>query len=378
MQKQKTKVNNNTNNKVRQKNITLQINNQDNQESNSTTRNNLKQHKIKSQIKNHETNDTQTKPRQQILNSQNHQNLPDKNQEPRIIISTFDVGPIPTNNSDIIVPLYAPTPKVKVTLNINDSHFETCALIDSGASVNVLSETFASTMNIKLIELEQPILVLLADGTPSSSGPAKYRSQPIQMIFDENNYLVSFLVTHVPKTDIILGAPWLSVHNDLNLARIFETSRNIIISSEKQTSTNQNENNSSTLLKFEPEPSNANLLNNKSETHCATPPTTKLDVISATTLITQPKLTLKFTSKTKPETTLVNELITAPESNLIETKQHEMKPAIILINKPEMNPETIMNIEPETTPQLDKTINQNAKATTTNAQPEIPIEYTDL
>ena len=86
------------------------------------------------------------------------------------------------------------------------------ALLDSGAIEMFMDRKMAAKYGFKLQKLERPVTVRNVDGTNISAGAITYQ-------VEVNVYYKSYIkkmrmdVYNLRKTDIILGMPWLQVHN---------------------------------------------------------------------------------------------------------------------------------------------------------------------
>jgi len=86
------------------------------------------------------------------------------------------------------------------------------ALLDSGATEMFMDRKMAAKYGFKLQKLERPVTVRNVDGTNISAGAITYQ-------VEVNVYYKSYIkkmrmdVYNLRKTDIILGMPWLQVHN---------------------------------------------------------------------------------------------------------------------------------------------------------------------
>jgi len=85
-------------------------------------------------------------------------------------------------------------------------------LVDSGASSNFLSESWARTVHLKLEELDVPRDLILADGTSSRvMRIARKTTVCIGGYRDE----IDFYVTSLGRYNLILGTPWLRTVNPM-------------------------------------------------------------------------------------------------------------------------------------------------------------------
>ena len=89
---------------------------------------------------------------------------------------------------------------------------EKIALIDSGAMICCIDLEFAREMKWPLQKLWQPTLARNADGTNNSSGLIRYKIR-LTLLIDGKKIEQDFFATRLEKEKIILGHPWLTVHN---------------------------------------------------------------------------------------------------------------------------------------------------------------------
>lgn len=94
----------------------------------------------------------------------------------------------------------------------NDS-FEFTALIDSGSALNLIHQDLVTTFNIPVLQCDPPIKVNAVNNKPIGSGITQ-QTQPMKMqvgLFHRET--ITFYVIDSPCHEIILGYPWLSVHD---------------------------------------------------------------------------------------------------------------------------------------------------------------------
>lgn len=98
--------------------------------------------------------------------------------------------------------------KNKFSVNI-----KSLALLDSGASAHGFVDIdYAHKNNLELIRLDFPRSLQVFDGTESASGNITHFAKTTLTIagHSENSFL---LVTRLANFDIVLGLPWLRLHN---------------------------------------------------------------------------------------------------------------------------------------------------------------------
>ena len=89
---------------------------------------------------------------------------------------------------------------------------ETIALIDSGAMICCVNLEFAREMKWPLQKLWRPTLARNADGTNNSGSLIRYKIR-LMLLIDGKKIEQDFFTTRLEKEKIILGHPWLTIHN---------------------------------------------------------------------------------------------------------------------------------------------------------------------
>ncbi len=106
------------------------------------------------------------------------------------------------------------TLEVPVTIMLENSQFDSLALIDSGAAGNFIDINFAKAHSLPLIPCESGVAVAALDGRPLGTGHIKLTTKDITMktgsLHTESIRLFAIVSPHKP---IILGLPWLVKHN---------------------------------------------------------------------------------------------------------------------------------------------------------------------
>jgi len=86
------------------------------------------------------------------------------------------------------------------------------ALLDSGAIELFMSKKCVERGGFKLIKLERPIIVRNVDGIGNSGGSITHEVE-VNLYFKGHVERVRMDVCNLGKTEVILGMPWLQVHN---------------------------------------------------------------------------------------------------------------------------------------------------------------------
>ena len=103
---------------------------------------------------------------------------------------------------------------LKVGLEKLESHEGVAvkALLDSGATGLFMDITFAKEKGFKMEKLKKPLLVRNVDGTMNAGGAIMHQVE-CNMFFKGHIEKVRMDVYNLGKTEVILGMPWLAVHN---------------------------------------------------------------------------------------------------------------------------------------------------------------------
>jgi len=86
------------------------------------------------------------------------------------------------------------------------------ALLDSGATGMFMNRQTAARHGFKLQKLERPIAVRNVDGTNNSRGAITYQVE-CNVFYKGHIERMRMDVCDLGKTEVILGMPWLQVHN---------------------------------------------------------------------------------------------------------------------------------------------------------------------
>ena len=86
------------------------------------------------------------------------------------------------------------------------------ALLDSGAIGLFMDTTFAKEKGFKIEKLKKPLLVRNVDGTANAGGAIMHQVE-CNMFFKGHVERARMDVCNLEKTELILGMPWLAVHN---------------------------------------------------------------------------------------------------------------------------------------------------------------------
>jgi len=103
---------------------------------------------------------------------------------------------------------------MKVGLEKLESHEEVVvkALLDNGATGLFMDMTFAREKGFKMERIKNPLLVKNVDGTVNTGGAIMHQVE-CNIFFKGHVERVRMNVYNLGKTEVILGMPWLAVHN---------------------------------------------------------------------------------------------------------------------------------------------------------------------
>ncbi len=99
-----------------------------------------------------------------------------------------------------------------VKLQWSSVTYDCQALIDSGAEGNFLDSDLADRLRLPVIALSQPIAVHALNGLSLPS--ITHSTGPLRLVTSGNHTeTIQFLLTDTPVTPVVLGHPWLVLHN---------------------------------------------------------------------------------------------------------------------------------------------------------------------
>ena len=106
-------------------------------------------------------------------------------------------------NDHIIVKVYLHGEKKTVTIN---------AMIDSGATEDLINQEVCNKHGIKIIKAKNPREIYLVEGKPSAMGLVTHMTK-VPMDISSHRKLATFQVANLQNYEVILGMPWLRKHN---------------------------------------------------------------------------------------------------------------------------------------------------------------------
>ncbi|CAJ0935367.1 unnamed protein product [Ranitomeya imitator] len=102
---------------------------------------------------------------------------------------------------------------LSVTLICSLSSYSVMAFVDSGAALNLMDLEFARRCGFSLEPLQHPIPLRGIDATPLAKNKPQYWTQLTMCMAPAHQEDIRFLVLHNLHDVVVLGLPWLQVHN---------------------------------------------------------------------------------------------------------------------------------------------------------------------
>jgi hypothetical protein len=99
------------------------------------------------------------------------------------------------------------------TIN-SHQRYQATALLDSGCTGSVISRRYIHENKIATKQLERPLAVRNADGTPNTSGMIQEYIE-VHVIIGDHKEMLQLAVTELGNDDLFLGFDWLQHHNPL-------------------------------------------------------------------------------------------------------------------------------------------------------------------
>jgi len=125
------------------------------------------------------------------------------------------------DNDHIMVKIQLHGGKASVTIN---------AMIDSGATEDVIDQGVCKKHGVRMIKAKNPREMYLADRKPSVMRPVTHLTN-VPMDISTHRELATFQVANLQNLEVILGMPWLREHNPT----IDWNDKRIIFNSERYT-----------------------------------------------------------------------------------------------------------------------------------------------
>ncbi|CAJ0965986.1 unnamed protein product [Ranitomeya imitator] len=102
---------------------------------------------------------------------------------------------------------------LSVTLICSLSSYSVMAFVDSGAALNLMDLEYARHCGFFLEPLQCPIPLRGIDATPLAKNKPQYWTQLTMCMAPAHQEVIRFLVLHNLHDVVVLGLPWLQVHN---------------------------------------------------------------------------------------------------------------------------------------------------------------------
>ena len=96
---------------------------------------------------------------------------------------------------------------VRIYLNTSSKRAETSALLDTGATENFMSLSYAQRMQLPTAALETPRRVFNVDGSENKAGTITHYTD-LSVQTGQRRTLLRFFLTNIGGQDVILGYPW--------------------------------------------------------------------------------------------------------------------------------------------------------------------------
>ncbi len=89
------------------------------------------------------------------------------------------------------------------------------ALVDSGATSYFIDQTFVAQHNIPVVKKSTPIPVEVIHGRTIASGAITHKTTLLELRIDKHAEKIIVNIISTPHHPVILGLPWLEVHNPI-------------------------------------------------------------------------------------------------------------------------------------------------------------------
>uniref|UniRef100_A0A8K9WXZ9 CCHC-type domain-containing protein n=1 Tax=Oncorhynchus mykiss TaxID=8022 RepID=A0A8K9WXZ9_ONCMY len=90
------------------------------------------------------------------------------------------------------------------------------ALVDSGAAGSFMDRGLARKLGFPLVQIDPPVPVHSLDSRPLGSGLVREATIPLGMVTQgDHREKISFYLIDSPGFPVVLGVPWLAIHNPL-------------------------------------------------------------------------------------------------------------------------------------------------------------------
>jgi hypothetical protein len=89
------------------------------------------------------------------------------------------------------------------------------ALVDSGATSSFIDQTFVAQHNIPVVKKSTPVPVEVIHGRTIASGAITHETTLLELCIGKHMEKIVLNIISTPHHPIILGLPWLEVHNPI-------------------------------------------------------------------------------------------------------------------------------------------------------------------
>ncbi|KAL0164219.1 hypothetical protein M9458_039972, partial [Cirrhinus mrigala] len=103
--------------------------------------------------------------------------------------------------------------QLPVTIGFEDTFVETSALIDSGAAGNFIDADFVAANRLPTLSCSPLVTVAALNGRPLGTGKVQQTTQDLTLLIEPaHQETIRFFIISSPQTPVILGYPWLNLH----------------------------------------------------------------------------------------------------------------------------------------------------------------------
>ncbi|KAL0200738.1 hypothetical protein M9458_003925, partial [Cirrhinus mrigala] len=102
---------------------------------------------------------------------------------------------------------------LQVSILMGHQRIVTTAFVDSGAAGNFIDQAYAAQLGIETEVLSQPLNITAIDGRPLNFSPVTRRTKEIHLLIGNHSEKIHLLITKITSSPIILGHPWLIMHD---------------------------------------------------------------------------------------------------------------------------------------------------------------------
>lgn len=102
--------------------------------------------------------------------------------------------------------------KISAVVQYQGEYIKIQALIDTGATTNLVHPSVISALHIPQVPRRDPIGIEMVDGTPITSGDISHHSESFCLIIGDHREWIALDICSIGNHDLILGLPWLQKH----------------------------------------------------------------------------------------------------------------------------------------------------------------------